>query len=72
MLALISLSDAYILQRSKLARVTAVARSNYDVVNGEPLCRLVDFEADPIDSSQGHTYQEQKVWHSRELETLPS
>jgi len=29
------LTDAYILQSSKLARVTVVARSNYDVVNGE-------------------------------------
>jgi 2-dehydropantoate 2-reductase len=26
---------AYILQSSKLARVTVVARSNYDIVNGE-------------------------------------
>lgn len=29
-----TLADAYILQSSKLARVTVVARSNYDVVNG--------------------------------------
>src|SRR6267154_252492 len=53
-LTLISLADAYILQRSKLARVTAVARSNYDAVNGEFRCPIEPHDADPSPAKGMH------------------